>query len=314
MSPEFQLIHDYFNREQTADHSVLLGIGDDCALLQCSDNTALAISVDTSIADRHFPIDAPANLIAARALNISLSDLAAMGATPRWFTLAISLPKMDTPWLKSFSQGLFQAANAAGVQLIGGDTTKSELLSITIQVHGEINPSLALRRDQAKIGDFIYVSGNLGHAAAGLSQYQQGIKQEPYYSAFLNPQPQLALGQKLLGLSHCAIDISDGLLADLNHILKASKLGAEIDCARLPLAELSQWPDKKQAFNWALTGGDDYQLCFTSAYTPEEIAAQGVQAAHIGQIVAGNSVSLHNLPHGLSINTLGFDHFYETSI
>lgn len=315
MSPEFQLIHDYFQQKQNADPSVIVGIGDDCALIQSTPNTLQAISVDTSIVNRHFPEDADPFYIAARALNVSLSDLAAMGATARWFTLAISLPKMDAAWLSAFSDGLFYAAKQANISLIGGDTTQSPVLTITVQVQGEVPNHQALTRSGAKIGDTIYVSGELGNAAAGLYNYQRGIQQAPFYQAYLNPQPQLVLGQQLIGLAHSCIDISDGLLADLGHVLTASRCAAEIDIACLPInSALIQQFGIEQAIQWALTGGDDYQLCFTSPLTPEQLSKHGICATAIGKIVAGSGYTLHHLPNGITIHQHGFDHFYAPPI
>lgn len=314
MSPEFQLIYDYFQQAPKANSGVLLGIGDDCALVAATADCAQAISIDTSIADRHFPSDADAYLIGARALTISLSDLAAMGARPRWFTLALSLPSIDPAWLNAFSKGLFDAAKQADITLIGGDTTQSPILSISIQVQGEVDAKRALKRSGASIGDAIYVSGDLGLAAAGLFNYQQGLQLEPFYSAYLNPQAQLDLGQRLLGLATSCIDISDGLLADLNHILQASGCGAVIDCQLLPIQSLLSTFNQQQALQWALSGGDDYQLCFTSPFSEQQLAEKNISAIKIGEIVAGKGYTLNNLPESITLAKQGFDHFYEPSI
>lgn len=314
MSPEFKLIYDYFCQAQKPDEALILGIGDDCALIENSAHLAQAISIDTSIADRHFPADADPFYIGARALNISLSDLAAMGAKPRWFTLALSLPAIDHAWLTAFSQGLFDAANKAGIILIGGDTTKSSVLSISIQVQGEVDPLLALKRSGAQIGDSIYVSGDLGLAAAGWFNYQQKNYSEPFYSAYLNPQAQLNLGQKLLSIANACIDISDGLLADLGHILKASQCGAQIDCSLIPIQTLLAHFELNQALPWALYGGDDYQLCFTSSLSSQQLAEQNIAATKIGKIVKGTGCSMINLPDDILLTQQGFDHFYESPV
>lgn len=314
MSPEFQLIYDYFQQTPKANSGVILGIGDDCALIETTANYAQAISIDTSIADRHFPSDADAYLIGARALNISLSDLAAMGAKPRWFTLALSLPSIDSAWLSAFSKGLFDAAKKANITLIGGDTTKSPTLSISIQVQGEVDAKRALKRSGAAIGDAIYVSGDLGLAAAGLFYYQHRMQLEPFYSAYLNPQAQLDLGQRLLDLATSCIDISDGLLADLSHILKASDCGAVIDCQLLPIQPLLSRFNQPQALQWALSGGDDYQLCFTSPLNEQQLAEKNILAIKIGEIIENKGYTLHNLPKGITLAKKGFDHFYEPSI
>lgn len=312
---EFQLIHRYFQQYAEYDASVSLGIGDDCALINPSPNLQQAISVDTSIADRHFPHDAPAFYIGRRALNVSVSDLAAMGATPRWFTLAISLPALNEEWLAEFSRGLFSAALDANIQLIGGDTTKGRELSITVQVHGELPKGTALKRKGAQVGDAIYVTGDLGSAAAGLHLYQQGERSGSLVEAYLNPIPQLANGVALRKHANSCIDISDGLLADLGHILAASQCAAEIDLAAIPLAaDNIQQFGRVPALNYALNGGDDYQLCFTSKYSLEALTNIGVKAHAIGHIVAGQGIHFLNAPAGVDTHIRGFDHFHDTII
>lgn len=325
LSPEFQIIQDYFDIQGAAQshHSVALGIGDDCAVLTPSANKQLCISVDTSIADRHFPADAPAFDIAYRALNVALSDLAAMGATPLWFTLAISLNAFESEWLQSFSAGLFTAAHNANVTLIGGDTTKvptTAPLSITVQVHGEIETGKALTRAAAQIGDNLYVTGNLGGAGAGLAVYQKRLQlnkgaEAVVLAAYLRPEPQLLTGMQLLNKANACIDISDGLLADLGHILRASNVGACIDLGKIPLsAPLRQHLPTNQALQLALGAGDDYQLCFSSALSPEELGLENVHL--IGSIIEKNTLDFVNAPADFDVNNLntGFDHFYETPV
>ncbi len=311
---EFQIIQQYFAKNAHYDESVILGIGDDCALVIPSVNTQQVISVDTSIAGRHFPEDADPFSIAYRALNVSLSDLAAMGAKARWFTLALTLPSFDPVWLQEFSRGLFQAAINAEVQLIGGDTTKGPM-AITIQVQGELPIGKALKRSGAKVGDAIYVSGNLGDAGAGLALYQQKkplIKKtgsEALLKAYLHPEPELLLGEKLLYKANSCIDISDGFLADLSHILRASKVGAEIDLNQIPLsAALLEFTDKKDALNLALTAGDDYKLCFTSNLSAVE------NGYCVGKIIAERQLILLNQPEDFNIKKTGFDHFAENTV
>jgi len=307
---EFHIIREYFERHAQYDDSVALGIGDDCALIIPTPNTQQAISVDTSIAGRHFPEDANPFDIAYRSLNVSLSDLAAMGARPRWFTLALSLPSINIDWLAGFSKGLFQAASNAGVQLIGGDTTKGAL-SITIQVQGELPVGEALKRSGAKLGDTIYVSRSLGDAGAGLAIYQKKMPvNEQLLTAYLRPEPELVLGQQLISKANSAIDISDGLLADLGHIASASKVAAEVDIEKIPISPaLLSLFDKNAAISLALSAGDDYCLCFTSPLTLEELALDNVYA--IGRIVSGEGVHLINMPEGLQLTQTGFDHFNE---
>jgi thiamine-monophosphate kinase len=305
---EFQIIQQYFESHAGVDKSIALGIGDDCALIIPTTNTYQVISVDTSIADRHFPNDADAYDIAYRALNVSLSDLAAMGAKAKWFTLAISLPEYNALWLSRFSQGLFQAAHNAGVHLIGGDTTKGSL-TITVQVQGELPIGKALQRNNAKVGDYIYVSGYLGNAGAGLLVYQKQLAaNNTLLTDYLKPEPELVLGEKLLNIANSCIDISDGLLADLSHILRASNVGAEIDLAHIPLSdELLSAVDNKQALQLALQAGDDYKLCFTSAISPEQLTLEGVFC--IGCITENTELTFKNKPYNFEITTTGFDHF-----
>lgn len=314
-SSEFRIIHQYFQQHARYDNSVSAGIGDDCAIINATPGMQQAVSVDTSIADRHFPSDAAPFLIARRALNVSLSDLAAMGAQPRWFTLALNLPQADELWLKAFSEGLFSAADEAGIQLIGGDTTKANTLAITVQVHGELPAGTALLRRGANAGETVYVSGQLGNAAAGLAQYRQGIREGELFNAYMNPQPQLALGRQLRGIASSCIDISDGLLADLGHILAASGCAARVDAAKLPLAPAAlQAFTYPQVLRWALGGGDDYQLCFTSALSASQLQQRGITAYAIGTLDEGSGCQLLGLPRGMTITTTGFDHFYEPAI
>ncbi len=314
---EFQIIHEYFEKNAFYDHSVALGIGDDCAIINPTDNSQQVISVDTSLADRHFPADADAFDIAYRSLNVSLSDLAAMGADGKWFTLAITLPDFNKSWLQQFSQGLFTAAKNAEVQLIGGDTTKGPL-SITVQVQGEIPMGQALKRSGAQLGDYIYVSGNLGDAGAGLTIYQQQKQQQnktdtELLTAYLKPEPQLQLGNKLRNIASSCIDISDGLLADLGHILQASQVGAEIDLNTIPLSTaLLNFTNRANALSYALTAGDDYKLCFTSAQEPEQLSStqSDIDSVYcIGRITDKKELILTNQPENLQLTQVGFDHF-----
>ncbi|HEY9034323.1 MAG TPA: thiamine-phosphate kinase [Pseudomonadales bacterium] len=309
---EFSLIERYFRQQASPDASVVLGIGDDCALIMPTPGMQQAISIDTSIADRHFPADAPPYLIGRRVLNVSLSDLAAMGATPRWFTLALALVEADDDWLAGFAGGLFSAAEAGDIRLIGGDTTRAGQLVISTQVQGELPPGTALTRAGAQAGEHIYVTGPLGLAAAGLALYrQQRDGPQALVNAYLDPQPQLATGHRLRGLAGSCIDISDGLLADLGHILAASAVGAELDLAAVPLDEQAiRLFGYRQALQWALTGGDDYQLCFTSRLDRAALAARGIEGVcRIGQINQADGLVFVNRPADLTITSTGFDHF-----
>lgn len=278
---EFELIQAYFSKRfeshlsQTNQHGVVLGIGDDCALLSPRLNHELAITVDTSVADRHFPVDAPAYAIGYRALAVNLSDLAAMGATPRWITLAITLPEVDQNWLADFSKGLADLCFKHNVMLVGGDTTKGSL-SITIQAMGEVETGKALRRDGAKAGDKIYVVGELGLAHAGLKHWfelPESQQNTALIDIYLKPKPKVQEGLVIAPFATSAIDISDGLMADLGHICERSShqnpIQAHLYLSQLSLAQVlydgSQIGEKTlyNPIDAALAGGDDYALCFT---------------------------------------------------
>jgi thiamine-monophosphate kinase len=318
---EFQLIKRYFESEQetSLSDSVVLGIGDDCALLATPPEQHLAVSVDTLVAGVHFPLDAPANLIAERALRTNLSDLAAMGADPLWFTLALTLPQADEVWLKEFSQGLFACAREYDIQLVGGDTTSGPL-SITIQVMGSVLNHFSLRRDAASKDDFILVTHCLGDGAAALAAIQNRETFNDEHKAYLldrfyRPVPRFKESNAIRGIANAALDISDGLVADLQHICERSDLGATIFVEDIPLSPaLQSLNDKQQAYRYALTGGDDYELCFTVA--PEYmsriamlIAEQKLSATVIGRMCAGSSVEC--LWHGedFPIAIEGYQHF-----
>lgn len=259
---EFSLIRRYFHHRQGG--SVVLGPGDDGALLTPPAGQQLVMTQDTSLVDRHFPADmAPAD-VGYRCLAVNISDLAAMGATPLWFLLSLTLPEVEEDWLAGFSRGLFELADQAGISLVGGDITRGPL-SVSIQATGAVPPGLALRRDGARAGDQICVGGVTGAGLLGLEQWQAGQRHGPAVGHFRRPRPQWELGMALRGQASACIDISDGVLADLNHILQASgELGACLDEAALPddpsvLAGCSV--DKQRALQ--LQGGDDYLLLFT---------------------------------------------------
>lgn len=286
---EFEIIRDYFARAPRGE-GVVLGIGDDCALLQPPADGLLATSVDTLVADRHFPANADPAAIAARALRVNLSDLAAMNARPLWFTLALTLPQSDADWLHQFADGLLQTAEAYGVSLVGGDTTRGPL-SITIQVIG--SSSAPLRRDGAGVGDTIYVSGPLGGAAAALplilgQKLAGDSERREAERAYYFPEPQLATATAIAPLASSALDISDGLLADLGHICESSCVSADIDLHALPVAPIARQLAGEGALELAASGGDDYQLCFT---VPQERTSEleqlGLDAVRIGTVIEG---------------------------
>lgn len=262
MTSEFDIIERYFSRSVTRD-DVVLGVGDDAALLNVPAGQQLVVAVDTLVAGRHFPDDSAAFDIGWKALAVNLSDLAAMGATPAWATLALTLPAADLDWLREFAEGFYQLADAHQVALVGGDTTRGPL-SVTVQVQGHVAAAKALRRDAAAPGDALMVSGSLGDAACALGQLQRGETVAAELLQRLNrPQPRVSLGQALVGMATAAIDVSDGLLADLGHVLAASGCGATLWPERLPTSGALQQLPYEQRLACQYHGGDDYELCFT---------------------------------------------------
>ena len=314
---EFELIKKYFKRSPTAD-AVLLGVGDDAALLRADGDWAVA--ADMMVAGRHFLVDdAPAS-IGHKLLAVNLSDMAAMGAQPVAATLCLALPEINADWLQAFADGFWTLARRYGVDLIGGDTTRGPL-TLAIQIWGRCPAASALRRDGAQVGDDIWVSGQIGSAALGLQHRLGQLALDPATSAACLqrlhwPQPRVALGLALRGLAHAAIDISDGLAADLRHVLQASAVGAELEWPLVPVlpyvAERRHLPALQQA---VFAGGDDYELCFTAP--PQRAAAiaaladtVGVTLTRVGRIMAGNEFIIkgdNGAP--IRLEQFGFDHF-----
>ena len=261
---EFGIIRRFFAEQAGTRDDVSLGIGDDAALLKVPPGNELAVSTDSLVAGVHFPADLPADAIGHRALASNLSDLAAMGATPAWVVMALTLPEPNEAWLEHFSRGFFGLARRCGVTLVGGNMAHGPL-NITLTVHGHVPEGRALTRAGAQVGDLIYVTGHPGDAAAGLQLLQAGKAdmQHPCVQRFAYPEPRLAAGQALRGLASAAIDVSDGLLADLGHLLELRGFGAKLSLERLPLStELLGLHSQEEAWTLALTGGDDYELCF----------------------------------------------------
>lgn len=292
---EFELIRRYFDRGPA--RGVELGIGDDCALIRPAPGTSLAVSTDMLVAGRHFFDDVDPAALGHKALAVNLSDLAAMGARPLAFTLAIALPEPDEAWLAAFSAGLFAIADRFGCELIGGDTSRGPL-NVCITVFGELPQGAALRRDHAQPGDDLWVSGELGGAAFAVRCRQRGERASEAAQHRLDlPAPRVALGEGLRHLARAAIDLSDGLSGDLAHICERSRVGARVDWPLVPVAEdLLTLPEAERA-TLALAGGDDYELLFTAA--PENRAAierlglaLGVRLTRIGGIDAGQDVAL----------------------
>jgi thiamine-monophosphate kinase len=267
---EFAIIEHFFNSSNIKRNDVMLGIGDDCAIVQPPHDQELLITTDTLVSGVHFLPEMHAYDIGFKSLAVNLSDLAAKGAEPAWMTLALTLPKNDETWLKDFSKGLFELANRYHIQLIGGDLTKGPL-SITIQAMGFASKNQSLRRSNAKPGDLIYVSNTLGDAALGLAYLKNSMIIAKPYQDFLisrhsRPEPRIELGKQLRSIAHASIDISDGLAADLGHILDMSHVGATMYVDSLPLSEaMLASVSREEGIALALNGGDDYELCFTVA-------------------------------------------------
>lgn len=265
---EFALIDRYFT-QQAPRSDVALGIGDDCALLIPPTNQQLVVTTDALVSGVHFFPDAPPSSLGHKVLAVSLSDLAAMGATPAWFTLALTLPCADALWLEQFAQGLFTLAQQHQMQLVGGDTTGGALTILTVHAQGFVPPGLALQRSAAQVGDAIYVTGTLGDAGLALAMLRGTATVAAQHRRYLQqrlerPTPRIAQGLALRGLAHAAIDLSDGLAQDLGHILQRSAVGARLEVERLPLSPaLRASLTADAAIHMALTAGDDYELCFT---------------------------------------------------
>lgn len=316
---EFSLIREYFSALGESA-GVALGVGDDCALLEIAAGQQLAVTVDTLVAGVHFPLDAPAGDIARRALRVNLSDLAAMGAEPRWFTLALTLPAADEDWLVAFSAALAEDAQIFHCALVGGDTTAGPL-TISIQMMGEVPSGQALTRAGAHAGDWVYVTGTLGEGAAALQLFAPGAElsnpvRENLARRFYRPLPRLAEGLTLRGYASAAVDISDGLLADLGHIAECSGLGAEVQLAQLPLAPwLQEVASTEQMQAWALSGGDDYELCFTVPpqlrHEIDTLIARGeLSASCIGRMTSTKGVyCLDAAGNRVMIADTGYQHF-----
>ncbi|MCG9576899.1 thiamine-phosphate kinase [Vibrio tubiashii] len=320
MSGEFNLIDKYFVGRQSQRKDVLLAAGDDCALVKVPYNLSVAISTDTLVAGTHFLANANPAWVAHKALASNISDLAAMGATPAWVSFALTMPEPDEVWLAPFCDAFFALADYFGIQLIGGDTTKGPL-SLTLTVQGLVDADKALRRDGARVGDWVYVTGNLGDSRAGLDvildsnlrskPFAQELEQRHYLS-----EPRVLVGQALLDLASSAIDISDGVISDIKHILQRSQVGVSLDVSSLPISnELVQFlGSDSQAQQYALSSGEEYELCFT---VPEQnkgsiesaLAHCGAKVTCIGQIRPQGTFELHNSGQPIDWDLSGYDHF-----
>jgi thiamine-monophosphate kinase len=299
---EFELIDLFFRRPENSTgnaRGIVLGIGDDAALLAPTPGNQLAASVDMLVSGRHFFADVEPEALGHKALAVNLSDMAAMGATPRWALLAGALPDADPQWLQGFARGFFALATAHGVDLVGGDTTRGPL-NLCVTLLGEVPAGTALLRSGALVGDSIWLSGALGDASLALAHHAGRVvltadEAAACWNALLRPAPRVALGLRLRGLASAAIDVSDGLVGDLAHVLEASKVGAVLELAAIPRSEALDRQLASSARDIALrcllAGGDDYELCFTVAPSHDPrvaaLAAElGLELRRVGTIAA----------------------------
>lgn len=316
---EFNLIKTFFTDQKVKREDVILGIGDDCALVQPSERQHIAITTDTLVAGVHFPLDTSPRAIGHKSIAVNFSDLAAMGAEPSWISLAITLPEIDETWLSEFSEGIFSLCEQYNVQLIGGDTTQGPL-SITITAQGLIPHNQHLSRSGAQPGDLLYVTGELGDAALALQHILNKISlsddiQNQVQKSLDYPEPQILAGSVLRQYASSAIDISDGLLADVTHICQASNVGVNIELSKLPLSsEMRNAVTLEESSLLALNGGDDYELLFTvnkSHIKEMESALQliGCKVSCIGQINSSAKITTTLKGTVVEIDANGFQHF-----
>jgi thiamine-monophosphate kinase len=314
---EFDLIARHFARPAA---NAVLGVGDDCALLNVTNGMDLAVSTDTMVSGTHFFPEVDPEHLGHKSLAVNLSDMAAMGAMPYWAMLAITVPSVDHAWLGAFAKGFFDLAEEFNVSLVGGDTTRGPL-SLTVTIMGEVPAGAALRRSGAKAGNDIWVSGHIGDAALAVAHRHGRLKLEEadYNEAVMRlyePMPRVQLGQALRGLATAAIDISDGLLADLGHICRLSGVGATVELERIPLSAIAAKQVHSDAGRTAIVaGGDDYELCFTANPNSRESIDDlqqmlGVQLTRIGQVRRGKGVSLLGPDNkAVKVDGRGYDHF-----
>lgn len=309
---EFSLIDTHFKNLTKPHQSTLIGIGDDCAVSLLPPNCQLVSCVDVLVAGRHFVHQTPPHAIGYKSVAVNLSDLASMGATPYTILLGLSLPQSlaNDEFMGQFGRGLADICNQFGVELIGGDTTKSDILTISITALGTIPNGQAIRRNGAKVGDIICVSGNIGSASFALNQILKGRKSQ-LQTVLDYPIPQIALGQKLIGYASSMIDISDGLGQDLRHILKASGVGARLDLDKIPCSTLLDALPFAQKYRHIINGGDDYELCFTM--NPDNFAKFNAQNPNtiypIGQIIQNTGVDFYFDNKQVDFVVKGWEHF-----
>ena len=317
MIGEFEIIARYFSR-RSSDRDVVLGVGDDAAVLAV--DGLMAVTVDTLIPGVHFPDGMAPHLTGYRLMAVNLSDLAAMGARPRWCTLALTLPAPDELWLDGFSRGLYELADRFGVSLVGGNLARGPL-NLTLTLMGDLTRSHMLTRGGGHVGDDVYVTGTLGDSSAGITLITERLATAEGSAAaalkerFFRPVPRVGAGLALGPYATAAVDISDGLLADLGHLCQASGCGATLDVERVPLsAELLSLFPPQEALAHALGGGDDYELCFTAPPSRAEdieavLEAAGTPVRRIGQLVAGQSVVCRRDGDAYTPAVRGYRHF-----
>jgi thiamine-monophosphate kinase len=320
---EFSLIRRYFQplaqpQHMAAKESVSVGIGDDCAVLNVPEGQQLVVSIDTLVEGTHFLVDTSPEQLAWRLLGASVSDLAAMGATPSWLTLALTLPQADEAWVSAFSSALFEATQLYNIQLVGGDTTRGPL-TLTAQVHGFVKSGEALLRSHAQVGDLICVTGTLGDSRAGLetllTKASPNSVVDYLRNRFYRPQPRVSTGQLISSYASSCIDISDGLLGDIQHILDQSDVGAQINPEALPLSnEIKHFTDENTAREWALSGGEDFELCFT--VPPEQwvglqahLQTHDVPITPVGAICEIKGLQLFSQGEWRAVEANGYKHF-----
>jgi len=303
---EFGIIRRYFTRTSTQP-GIVVGVGDDGALLEPTPGLLQVQVIDTLVEGTHFHANTDAADVGYRVVAVNLSDIAAMGATPRWMTLALTLWDKDEHWVERFASGLFEAAGEYDVALVGGDTTAGDAVVVSIHITGEVEPDRALLRSGARVGDTIYVTGTVGDAAAGLNVIESGGHDDVLVQRFLRPAARVAKGRELGGRAHGAIDVSDGLVGDLRKMLDASGVGAELDVDRVPMSTaLRARFDPQRALEFAMTGGDDYELCF--AARPEAVAGiDGITP--IGTIVEGGELVCRQGGRIVEFDDRGYRHF-----
>ena len=321
---EFEVIERFFLRPGAAPAGVILGIGDDAALLQLPHGAELVAAVDTIVAGRHFPEGAPPRSIGHRALAVNLSDLAAMGATPAWATLALTMPHVDEQWLAEFSSGLLELADAHGVSLVGGDTTQGPL-TVSVQILGHVPAGAALRRSGGRAGDVLAVTGTLGDAGAGLK-----FLSDPPAAAdqtavaelirrFEFPEPRVQFGQAARGTAGAAMDLSDGLIGDLPKFAHASALAAHVAVDALPLSDaMRAAATESQARDWALGAGDDYELLLSVpphrfADLADAAGRLNLRLTAIGEMRTGRGVTWSLNAKDFAPDVRGYEHFRRAS-